>query len=289
MPYPVYDFGGDSQKGDRPVIHLAIANGFPPGTYRPLLAPFTERYRVVCLPPRALWTPAPPPESLASWRDMGEDLLQGLRQHAFENIIAIGHSMGGVASMLAAIAEPERFRALILLDPTLLPPLALRVIDVARALGRAHDFPLARGARRRRRRFASTEEAYRYWSTRSLFQDWPDQSVRYYAEGMTRRTTDGEGVELAWSPEWEARYYETIITDAWRDVSRLRGLLPVLAIQGAETDTFTDAAYRKFGRTLPEATLARIEGHGHLFPQTSPDKTCEVIEEWMNKLPGLTE
>jgi hypothetical protein len=76
MTYPLYDFGG---KG--PIMHLSVANGFPPETYRLLLEPFTDRYHVVCLLPRALWNPAPPPESLTSWRDMGRDLLMGMREH----------------------------------------------------------------------------------------------------------------------------------------------------------------------------------------------------------------
>src|SRR5262245_22227216 len=115
MPQTLYEFGG---KPDAPVMHLAVANGFPPQTYIPLFQPFTERYRVVSLPPRALWSGQHDPSETGSWRALADDLLAGMETHKLNNVIAVGHSFGGVASALAAIKQPQRFRALILLDPT---------------------------------------------------------------------------------------------------------------------------------------------------------------------------
>jgi pimeloyl-ACP methyl ester carboxylesterase len=279
LPYLLYEFGGDG-----PPINLAIANGFSPQTYRPLAGPLADRYRVVSLLPRALWTPPPPPGEFHTWRQMADDLLAGLREHEMRDVIAVGHSMGGVASMLAAIAEPERFRALILLDPTLLRPELLRLIAAMRALGQVSHFPLARGARRRRAQFASAAEAFAYWRDKPLFHNWSDAVLQLYVEGMTRPSANGAGVELAWPPEWEARYYETIVTDSWREVPKLRGLLPVLVIWGRETDTFTRVSARKFRRLVPEATVVDIPGHGHLFPQSAPDEARGIIEGWLASL-----
>lgn len=42
---PLYHLGGQGTP-----LHLAVANGFPPAVYQPLLTPFTEMYRVVSLP-----------------------------------------------------------------------------------------------------------------------------------------------------------------------------------------------------------------------------------------------
>src|SRR3990172_7938003 len=114
---PIYEFGGDG-----PLMSVAIANGFPPQTYTPFVKPFTAKYRVVCLPPRALWPGERPPDKLISWRDtIAPDLIAGIRDYDLRDMVAIGHSFGGVATLLAAIAEPERFKAIILLDPTILP------------------------------------------------------------------------------------------------------------------------------------------------------------------------
>ncbi|MFC2031070.1 hypothetical protein ACFLWA_10115 [Chloroflexota bacterium] len=45
----LHDFGGSG-----PTLHLAHANGFPPGTYGPLAETLTGGYRVVALPSRPL-------------------------------------------------------------------------------------------------------------------------------------------------------------------------------------------------------------------------------------------
>jgi pimeloyl-ACP methyl ester carboxylesterase len=279
MSYPLYDFGGTGE-----IMTLMIANGFPPQTYRPMLDPLTDRYHPVCVLPRALWPDPQPHEEFTTWRQKTDDLLAAIDEHQLEGVIGVGHSMGGVATALAAIAQPERFRALILLDPTFLPPFVLERINDAREKNLMEHFPLSVGARKRRAHFESTEAAYEYWRGKPLFKGWPDASMRHYAESMTRPSSEG-GVTLAWSPDWEAQYYDTIITDSWDEVPKLRGLLPTLVIRGMTTDTFVEESARRFRELVPDATLVEIPDHGHLFPQSAPDETRRIIEGWLATLP----
>lgn len=275
--YPLVDLGGAG-----PVVSLAVANGFPPQTYRPLLDPLADRYRIVSLLPRALWGSSLPPESLTSWRQMADDLLAGLRRHNLTGVIAVGHSVGGVTSTLAAIAEPKRFRALVLLDPTFLPPVLLAAIRLLRVTRQSHRFPLAQASLRRRTKFANVEEAFEHWRAKPLFADWPTETIKLYAESMTRSANNGGSVELAWPPQWEAQVYRTVFTNWQKEIPKLRGLVPVLVIRGTETNTFTETAERIMRQLLPGATYASIEGHGHLFPQSAPDETRRVIESWLD-------
>lgn len=274
---PLYDFGGDGA-----LMHLAVANGFPPPTYKPLLDPLTARYRVVSLPPRPLWHDPPPPDSIRSWHSLADDLLAGMRKYNLNNVIAVGHSFGCVASVLAAIQEPGCFRGLILLDPTFLPPLWLLGIKVGRWFGLAGRSTLVRMAQRRRSRFESVDEAFTYWRSKPLFRDWSDEVLRLYAESMTQPSSEG-GLELAWSPEWEARYYRLIFTEIWRELPKLRGKMPILAIRGTTSNTFFETAAQKFRNMLPDADYAEIEGHGHLFPQSAPEQTRAIMEQWLAK------
>ncbi|NWG16471.1 MAG: alpha/beta hydrolase [Chloroflexi bacterium] len=276
MTYPLLEFGGAG-----PLLHLAVANGFPPQTYLPLLLPLADRYRLTCLPPRALWPDEPLPERLTDWRTLADDLLAGMARHDLNAVIAVGHSFGGVASLLAALAEPWRFRALCLLDPTILPLPAMQAIDEMRANGSLSAFPLVQGALRRRRRFPGVEEAYAYFKTKTLFLDWPDAALRLYVEHGTRPAAGGDGVELAWPPEWEAYYFSAVYTGTWADLPRLRGQLPVLIVRGENSDTLLPEAAAQIRALLPEASYAEIAGHGHLFPQTAPDATRRVIADWL--------
>jgi pimeloyl-ACP methyl ester carboxylesterase len=281
MPQSIYEFGG---KSDAPVMHIALANGFPPQTYAPMLEAFTDRYRVVSLPPRALWNGRHDPSEVRAWRDLADDLLAGMDTYGLNNVVAVGHSFGGIASALAVIKQPKRFRALILLDPTMMPAIYLNAVRLMRLVGQEDQIPLVLGALRRRARFDSVDEAFNYFKGKRLFADWSERAVRLYAEGGLRPAADGQGLELAWSPQWEAQYYRKVHTGIWGDMPKLRGLLPILAIRGGTTKTFVKAAADTFRRLLPDADYAEIAGHGHLFPQSAPEETYHIIAEWLKKL-----
>jgi pimeloyl-ACP methyl ester carboxylesterase len=272
----LFEFGGQG-----PALHLAVANGFPPLTYRPLLEPLLDSYRVISLPPRALWPGiGAPPEQPGSWRELADDLLAGLRQHNLTDVIAVGHSFGGVASLLAALAEPQRFRALILLDPTIFPPPVMDAIRALRQQDGEARLPLVETALKRRSRFADADEAFAYWRGKMLFSDWSAAALRLYTESMTRPTDEGD-LTLTWSPAWEAYYYQSIYADTWDDLPRLDGLLPTLVIAGETTTTFVHEARDLAREVLPRAAHATIAGHGHLFPHSAPGETARVIRDWL--------
>lgn len=273
---PLHDFGGDG-----PPLHLAVANGFPPLTYQPLLKPLTAHFRVVSLPPRPLWPEPPPPSTMPTWATLADDLLAGMTAHNLTDVISVGHSYGAIAAMLAATRDPARFRGLILLDPVLLPPYQLALMWLKRTLGQENRMPLVQGALNRRTRFTDVAEAFAYWREKGLFRDWSDDAVRLYADSLTRPASDGDGVELAWSPEWEARAYQTIFTASWRYVPKLRGLLPLLVIYAERTYAFPRTALLRFQQLVPDATYAQLDGGAHLFPQAQPDATRAVITGWL--------
>jgi pimeloyl-ACP methyl ester carboxylesterase len=271
---PIYEFGGAGR-----VLHLAVANGFPPQTYKPLIWPLTGEYLALSLPPRALWPGQHPPDRLINWRDLvARDLIEGIRAYDLRDLIAIGHSFGAVASLLAAIEEPERFRALILLDPTIPPPMTMRMYDLNRLIRRDGRNGIANRAEQRRDRFSSVEEAFAYFRGKRLFHDWPDAALQLYAECLIE---DGEGLTLAWPKAWEAYYFRTPYTGTWRDLPRLRGNVPLLVIRGGTSNTFQTAAAERMQRMLPGMAYAEISGHGHLFPHTAPDLARRIILDWL--------
>jgi hypothetical protein len=49
MNHPLIDLGGSG-----PLIHIAVANGFPPQTYLPIFDSLLSRYHLVSLPPRSM-------------------------------------------------------------------------------------------------------------------------------------------------------------------------------------------------------------------------------------------
>jgi len=272
-----YDFGGDGT-----IMTLAVANGFPPIVYQPLMIPFTADYKVMALPPRALMPNEEPPEELKSWKDtLAADMIATLQGGGMRGVFGVGHSFGGIATLLAAIAEPDRFKAVILLDPTILMEADMIKMRVQQENGNIDDNPLATRADKRRDRFESREEAYEYFKGKRLFADWPDATVRLYADSLD---FDGDGYTLAWPRAWEAYYFRTLYTYTWDELPRLAATdLPLLIIRGGESDTLLPEAVERMQTILPDATFREIAGHGHLFPQSAPEETRAIINTWLDE------
>jgi len=276
--YPLHDFGGAGA-----LIHFAPANGFPAQVYHPMLTPLTTDYRVVSLLPRALWPNQVPPEPLVDWKEMVmRDLLAGLRAMAARDVILVGHSFGGIASLLAVIEEPQRFKALVLLDPTILRHDLIDGMKMLHAAGRIHEMPLAARALKRRRSFATRDEAYDYFKSRPLFADWDETMLRAYVDEGLRDAMGG--VELVWSPEWEAYYYMSGYLGTYADLPKLNGLVPTLIIRGANSDTFVRESVDEVRALVPDAHYLEMPNHGHLFPMSAPQETADTIRGFVARL-----
>jgi pimeloyl-ACP methyl ester carboxylesterase len=278
MPQPLIELGG--QPGG-PILHLAVANGFVPETYLPLLRPFMSQYRAVSAVPRALWgDQAPPPLADApTWQHIADDLLAALECYRLEQVVAIGHSFGGIASMNAVIAQPWRFRALVLLDPTILDEQIVDAIAQAMQLGISDQHPLAQSALKRKRHFESAEAFYARYRDNRVFADWDDEALRLYAEHGTVPAPEG-GVTLRFSAEWEAFYFSTGFPQTWQALPKLNGLVPTLIVRGTHSDTYTAESAEKVARLVPAATHATVPG-GHLFPHSAPRQTGRLIADWL--------
>ena len=75
-----------------------------------------------------------------------------------EGHAGVGHSLGAVATMMAARKEPQRFRALALIEPVFLPPHVLQAIRAHPKLAAERPFVLS--ALRRRDRWPSRADAF---------------------------------------------------------------------------------------------------------------------------------
>ena len=278
----LHDFGGDG-----PIVHLAHANGFPPASYRSLAETLTGHalgspgrgYHVIGLSARPLW-PDSRPESAPNWHVLAADLIQGLDALGLKRILGVGHSLGGVCTMLATIHRPDLFRAVVLIDPVILPPAWLRGIRLVRWLGLRQRQPLVQGALRRRRTWPSRQACYEHYRGKLLFARWSDASLWAYVEAGTRLRADGQ-VELVYPPEWEAHIFATTPTDVWRYVPQLR--TPALVIRGEHTETFRPASQRRMARLLPQARFRVIPGARHLVPMERPAETGAAVRQFLGQ------
>ncbi len=284
---PLYEYAPAERDGlPRPVLHLAHANGFPPEVYAEMASSLAAHYRMVTLPARPLWEPAPLPETLTDWAVMADDLIVGLEAHELGPVVGVGHSMGGTASLLAAIKRPDLFRALVLLDPVLLPRKIVWLLAGGPDWLPKPEFPLVKKALRRRREWRDKKDAFDRFRQRALFKRWSDAAIWAYIDGLTEPVDNAsDAIQLRYSPEWEAQIYRTAphsMKGWWRWLRNLT--VPTTVLQGAETDTFVDGSANLWKKQRPDLPVITIPKTGHLFPMEAPTLVVQHIMEFLGQI-----
>ncbi|MFV0277917.1 MAG: alpha/beta fold hydrolase [Parahaliea sp.] len=265
-------FGGSGAR-----LVFAHANGYPPGCYRQLLEPLTTRFQVMGYRHRPLW-----PESAqqaaptrANWQRFASDLIDTLEGCAEGSPVwMMGHSLGGVVSMLAAVRKPRLFRGVVLLDPVFMP--SRRALSLALMPNRAlRQIPLVRKTLGRPAQFADHQAMFDFHRGKRAFAGMSDEALWHYVHAGSRATA--AGVELAWSPAWEAAVYSSVPL-VWLRLPRLR--LPTLGLRGEHSDILGEAIMRRWARLQPAAELHTCPG-GHLFPLEYPRDTAARVLDFL--------
>jgi pimeloyl-ACP methyl ester carboxylesterase len=264
-------------------ILFSHANGYPPGCYQPLLSRMGQDYHIYSMLARPLW-PNSYPEEIKDWQPFTSDLFAFMDQESLKSIVAIGHSLGGITSLRAVILEPQRFKALVMIDPVLFPPSYIfvrRLLWSKKMVYRLH--PLINTARYRRREFTELTSVFNSFRKKSIFRYMQDDSLWAYVRGITTPTPEN-GFRLSFSPEWEMQIYATGIwhdMDLWRKISELT--IPVLVIRGAETDTFLPQAAKLVSKRLPNARIITLEKATHLVPLEHPVEVGNIINQFLQE------
>src|SRR5512139_2963636 len=103
MSIPYIDHGGAGE-----ALHFLHANGYPPACYRQFLQLLKSEYQVSGMLLRPLW-PDASLEGLRDWISYSNDLLSFLDERQVGPVIAVGHFIGAIVSLRAALKSPEHF------------------------------------------------------------------------------------------------------------------------------------------------------------------------------------
>lgn len=283
MSIPYFDYGGVGKP-----LHFLHANGYPPDCYKPLLELLKTEYHVFGMLLRPLWQDSKL-EELPSWHPLSDDLLHFLASTPLSanGVVGVGHSIGAIVTLRAALRDPGKFKALVLIDPVLFVPRRLILWHIFRAIGlgdRVH--PLIAGAKKRRRTFDDLETVFRGYRNRNIFRYMSNENLRIYIEGMTKPKPEG-GYELVYSPEWEAQIYRTGLHDfdIWHDLPKLK--VPTLFLRGAESDTFLENAAILVKQKQPRAKVEALEKSTHILPLERPKAVFDMMQSFLKNVPQV--
>jgi len=269
--------------GDGPQAHFLHGNGFCAGTYAPFIQHLVGDLHVIASDVRGHGgSDFVGFGRIRNWEIFAEDLRTIISATARPPVIGMGHSLGAVATCIAAATFPQLFSAIVLVDPVFLMPHRLAMIGGMRALGLGGRLPRARAARRRRKAFRSKADALKlFLSGRGIFKTWSPEFVEAYLEcGLLEK--DSDSAVLTCDPELEAQIFESIPLNVWSYARRVR--CPLLAVRGALSDVFQADAAERLQRTAPQAQVVTIDGTGHFPTMEKPRECVQAVRAFLRQL-----
>jgi len=268
--------------GTGPMAHLSHATGLCAAAYTPLVNLLLHRLHVFGMDDRGHGksTVAADARKLKNW-DVFVDDLEGLFAMIDQPIIAMGHSRGAVASMLLALRQPGRVRALVLIDPTILPVYYTWFVYFARFSGLNRFYPIAARAAKRNSAWTDRKTIFRAYQSKNMFKSWQKGFLEGYIEDGTHQTNEG-GIRLSCEPAWEARCFAAYPPDLWQHVLKIKQ--PILVLYGDKSDTFLAPAAKRFQAKVPHAKMHCFRDTSHFVPMEKPRETAGAICDFVDSL-----
>jgi pimeloyl-ACP methyl ester carboxylesterase len=217
------------------------------------------------------------PGELKDWDIFARD-LERFFEYLGEPVIAMGHSRGGVVSLITAVNRPDLVKALVLTDPTIIPFHLNILLYGAQMVGAEQRIPIAAIALKRKSHWPDTQKVFNSYNNRPPFKNWKPGFLERYIDCGFKPSCDG-GIELACEPEWESRCFASCPVNIWRFIRRLQ--VPTLIIYGDGSDVFRPGSAKRFKRVVPQAELVCLRDTSHFVPMERPDETAEIIKKYL--------
>jgi len=245
-----------------PVLAAVHATGFCKELWEPVFE-HLPLHRAIALDQRGHGDSSPI-EAPFDWWTLGRDVLTVLGKDG--GIVAVGHSSGAAALVLAELLAPNTFSGLVLIEPIIFPG----------PFFRAEENPMSARALRRRAAFPSPQAAYESYRGRGPFAGWDEAVLRRYVAHAFRAGPDGWTLKC--TPDQEAEFYRgATLHGAWDRLAEVH--CPVVIVGGSDSDShppsFLDAQAARF----PDASVRLVEGATHFAPMERPEATAQVVRQ----------
>ncbi len=259
----------------KPLLHFTHGNSFPAGVYRRFFDGLRDDFDARAID--MVGHDAAYPVS-DGWPGLVAELIAHLEGYP-EPAILVGHSLGGMLSLMAAKQRPDLVRCVVMLDSPVVAGWRAWLLRVAKARRWDDNFSPAKSSQRRRTVWPDAEAAYEHFMSKPIFAAWAPGVLRDYLEHGLMPHPDG--VQLRFSREVETAIYRSL-PHHLGELVQPPFPVPIGFVAGTDSvelrQAGLDATRRLVGRHF-----SQIEG-GHLFPMESPELAAKLTREMIAEL-----
>lgn len=245
----------------KPLLHFAHANSYPAGTYRQFFNLLRKQFDVRALDMHAHDATYP---VTPGWPHLVDELIAELETYP-EPVILVGHSLGGMLSLMAARKRPDLARCVVLLDSPVVAGWRALLVRITRHWAWANRYSPARFSEKRRNVWPSVAAASEHFGSKDMFAAWAPGVLDDYLEHGLKPHPNG--VQLRFTREVETEVYRALPHHLDTVVDG-RYPVPVGFVGGRESVECRQAGLAAT-RRLVGKHFVQVPG-GHLFPMEAP-------------------
>ncbi len=247
------------------------ANGFPAGTYTQLFDHWRAAgWRVLAMD-KFGHDPRYPVTS--NWPKLRDQLIDFIQAEAPQGAYLVGHSLGGLLSLLVASRRPELAQGLVLLDSPVITGWRSHTVQVlkrSRLIGKVSPGKISQT---RRQEWPSLDAVAQHYAAKSLFARWAPGVLADYLACGTRQHA-GKTV-LAFERAVETRIYNTLPHHLGALLHKHPLHCPVGFIAGTRSTEIRQGGLG-MAHTLAGERFTWLEGT-HLYPMEKPIETADAV------------
>jgi pimeloyl-ACP methyl ester carboxylesterase len=259
----------------KPLLHFSHGNSFPAGTYRQFLGGLRDDFDVRAVDMHG-HDPAFPVSD--GWPALVGELILRLERYG-QPAVLVGHSLGGLLSLMAGRERPDLVRCVVMLDSPVVAGWRAWMWRLLKLRGWGDRVSPARLSERRRNVWPDAEAAHRHFVAKPIFAAWASGVLDDYIEhGLIPHA---QGMQLRFRRDVETAIYRSL-PHHMGEVVRAPYPVPVGFIGGTGSVELKQAGLAAT-RRLVGRNFVEIEG-GHLFPLESPQLAARLTLEMIAAL-----
>lgn len=226
---------------------------------------FAEDHHVLALDLRGHGDSARADPSTYAWKTFAADIDAFVEKMDLRDFVLVGHSMGGMVSLVYASTHPGRIGRLVIVDSIMLMPMErvtrMREFGARPAKGYANEDELV--ARYR------LEPADTQMAAAGVIERMARHSGRQEADGLWRHKADravyANFTQIAGIPLWE------------------KVKVPALVVRGEHSDRFTPQVLAEVRQRAPQVQMVEVPASDHHITLDNPHGFVEVVRDFLRR------